>query len=86
MKNGGTKLLILFLTAAIAWQLGVLAASLTSRMQEAQALDQSITAVQNDIAALTQRINAAKVPTTESNALRRLGYVFPEDLVFFDGG
>ena len=86
MKHGGTKLLILLLTAAIAWQLGTLAASLTSKRQEAQALDQSITAVQNDIAALTRRIDAAQAPTTEADALRRLGYVFPEDLVFFDGG
>lgn len=86
MKHGGTKLLILLLTAAIAWQLGTLAALLTSKMQEAQALDQSITAVQNDIAALTRRIDAAQAPTTEADALWRLGYVFPEDLVFFDGG
>ena len=86
MKHGGTKLLILLLTAAIAWQLGTLAASLTAKMQEAQALDQSIAAVQNDIAALTRRIYAAQAPTTEADALRQLGYVFPEDLVFFDGG
>ena len=86
MKHRGTKLLILLLTAATAWQLGMLAASLTSKMQEAQALDQSITAVQNDIAALTRRIDASQAPTTEADALRRLGYVFPEDLVFFDGG
>lgn len=86
MKHGGTKLLILLLTAAIAWQLGTLAASLTSKMQEAQALDQSITAVQNDIAALTRRISDSGAPTTEADELRRLGYVFPEDLVFFDGG
>mgnify|MGYP002519375742 FL=1 len=86
MKHGGTKLLILLLTVAIAWQLGTLAASLRSKMQEAQALDQSITAVQNDIAALTRQIDASKAPTAEADALRRLGYVFPEDLIFFDGG
>lgn len=86
MKYRGTKLLILLLTAATAWQLGTLAASLTSKMQEAQALDQSITTVQNDIAALTRRIDAAQAPATEADMLRQLGYVFPEDLVFFDGG
>ena len=86
MKHGGTKLLILLLTAAIAWQLGTLAVSLTSKMQEAQALDQSIAAVQNDIAALTRRISDSGAPTTEADELRQLGYVFPEDLVFFDGG
>ena len=86
MKHRETKLLILLLTAATAWQLGMLAASLTSKMQEAQALDQSITAVQNDIAALTRRIDASQAPATEADMLRRLGYVCPEDLVFFDGG
>ena len=86
MKHRGTKLLILLLTAATAWQLGMLAASLTSKMQEAQALDQSITAVQNDIATLTRRIDASQAPETEADMLRRLGYVCPEDLVFFDGG
>lgn len=86
MKHRGTKLLILLLTAATAWQLGMLAASLTSKMQEAQALDQSITAVQNDIAALTRRIDASQAPATETDMLRRLGYVCPEDQVFFDGG
>ena len=86
MKHRGTKLLILVLPSATAWHLGMLAASLTAKMQEAQALDQSITAVQNDIAALTRRIDASQASATEADMLRRLGYVCPEDLVFFDGG
>ena len=86
MKYGGTKLLILLLAAAIAWQLGLLAEGLTAQVQEAQALEQSIAAVRGDIADLNAQIDAANQPESASALLRRLGYIAPGDLVFFDGG
>ena len=86
MKRGGTKLLAMLLAAAIAWQLGLLAASLTAQVQEAQALDRAIAAAQADIADLNAQIRAADNPASAATLLRRLGYIAPEDLVFFDGG
>lgn len=86
MKRGGTKLLILLLAAAIAWQLGLLAEGLTVQVQEAQALEQSIAAVRGDIADLNAQIDAANQPESAGALLRRLGYIAPGDLVFFDGG
>ena len=83
MKRGGKKLLVMLLAAAIAWQL---AESLTAQVQEAQALEQSIAAVQGDIADLEAQIDAANQPESASALLRRLGYIVPGDLVFFDGG
>ncbi len=86
MKRGGKKLLVMLLAAAIAWQLRLLAESLTAQVQEAQALEQSIAAVQGDIADLEAQIDAANQPESASALLRRLGYIVPGDLVFFDGG
>ena len=86
MKYGGTRLLILLLAAAIAWQLGLLAERLTAQVQEAQALEQSIAAVRGDIADLNAQIDAANQPEAAGALLRRLGYIAPGDLVFFDGG
>ena len=83
MKRGGKKLLVMLLAAAIA---GLLAESLTAQVQEAQALEQSIAAVQGDIADLEAQIDAANQPESASALLRRLGYIVPGDLVFFDGG
>ena len=86
MKRGGKKLLVMLLAAAIAWQLGLLAESLTAQVQEAQALEQSIAAVQSDITDLEAQIDAANQPESAIALLRRLGYIAPGDLVFFDGG
>lgn len=86
MKRIGKKLLAILLAAAVAWQLGLLAVTLTVQAQEAQALDQAIAAVQGDIADLNVQIDAANQPASASRMLRRLGYIVPGDLVFFDGG
>ena len=66
MKRRGTKLLILLLAAAIAWQLGLLAEGLTVQLQEARALEQSIAAVRGDIADLN-----AQPSTTPISILQR---------------
>lgn len=86
MKRRGKKLLVILLAVAIAWQLGTLAASLTFQVQTAQALDQAIAEAQADVAVLEAQIDAASHPASVGNLLRRLGYISPGDLVFFDGG
>lgn len=85
MKCGGRKLLAVLLAAATAWNLGGLAMALRRQTQQAQLLEQAITAVQEQIDA-QRRADGGESDEVIIRLLRQQGYITPGDLVFFDGG
>ena len=85
MKCGGRKLLAVLLAAAPAWTLGGLAMALRRQTQQAQLLEQAITAVQEQIDA-QRRADGGESDEAIIRRLRQQGYITPGDLVFFDGG
>ena len=85
MKCGGRKLLAVLLAAATAGNLGGLAMALRRQTQQAQLLEQAITAVQEQIDA-QRRADGGESDETIIRRLRQQGYITPGDLVFFDGG
>lgn len=85
MKCGGRKLLAVLLAAAAAWNLGGLAMALRRQTQQAQLLEQAITAVQEQIDA-QRRADGGESDEAIIRRLRQQGYITPGDLVFFDGG
>ena len=85
MKRGGRKLLAVLLAAAAAWNLGGLALALRQQTLQAQALEQAIAAVQEQIDA-RRRADGGESDEAIIRRLRQQGYIDPGDLVFFDGG
>ena len=85
MKRGGRKLLAVLLAAAAAWNLGGLALALRQQTQQAQALEQAIATVREQIDA-QQRADGGESDEAVIRRLRQQGYIAPGDLVFFDGG
>ncbi len=84
MKCGGRKLLAVLLAAATAWNLGGLAMALRRQTQQAQLLEQAITAVQEQIDA-QRRADGGESDEAIIRRLRQQGILHPVIWSFLTG-